>query len=260
MRVDPCFMTPDRDQLILAETKLDISLDEAEALVAEINHFFKNYNEESFWVLHAVTAERWYIISDQPINIQTTAPEKVLMKSVKSFLLKGHDSQHWINLFNEFQMILHQSPVNKQRLEQGKSAINSVWFWGAGESLKFSKNEQQNSTHCVYSDNIVAKGLCVENHYEYKYLPEKFQIDNSFQYATYIIDDFSQAIQKKDIFSWVGLLQQYEKNYLVPILEELKSGKIVEVQFISPTGKKILLTKKLLNRWWGRIKHYYTLL
>ena len=258
MRADPCFMAPDRDQLILAENKLDITLQEAKILVDEINQFFKQFDEEKFWSLELGSPDRWYIISDKPLNIECSAPEKVLMQSVKAFLLQGKDSPHWINLFNEFQMILHKSAVNKKRLKQGKLAINSVWFWGAGESIDSLPESQNNKpNHCVYSHNIIVKGLCEQNHYEYRYLTENYQADDGFQNVTYITENFSQALQQRDIFSWVGLLQQYEENYLIPIIKDLKSGKINEVKFISPGGKNLLITKKLINRWWKRIKPYY---
>jgi len=258
MRADPCFMAPDRDQLILAENKLDITLKEAKILVDEINQFFSQFDEEKFWSLELGSADRWYIVSDKPLYIECSAPEKVLMQSVKAYLLKGNDSRHWINLFNEFQMILHKSSINKRRVEQGKLAINSVWFWGAGESIdSLDKPQNNKSNHCVYSNNIIAKGLCDQQHYEYRQLTDNYQTDDSFQNVTYIVEDFSQSMQQRDIFSWVGLLQQYEKNYLIPILKDLKSGKINEVKLISPSGKNLLITKKLMNRWWKRIQPYY---
>ncbi|MCU7836829.1 MAG: hypothetical protein KZQ83_16460 [gamma proteobacterium symbiont of Taylorina sp.] len=260
MRADPCFMAPDRDQLLLAETKISISQDEAEQLVSEINQFYQDIAEEYFWQLVFISPQRWYIVSDKAINLHSTAPEKVLMQPLKSFLYSGEDSQHWINLSNEFQMILHQSSVNKERQKQGKIPVNSIWFWGAGESIDNIDNVQnEQSNVLIYTDNIIAKGLCQLNHYSYADLSGGYLLSEQ-QHVIYIIDDFMQAAQNRDIFSRVGLLQQFEKQYLEPLLKDIKSGKITEVQLISPTGKRLLFTKKLIKRWWKRIKPYHTFL
>jgi len=262
MRADPCFMTPDRDQLILAETNPELSHDEAQQLILEINQFYNNISQEQFWHLEFITPERWYIISDKPIEMYSSPPEIVQKQSVKSFLYQGKQSQHWINLANEFQMILHQSSVNKTRLEQGKIPVNSIWFWGAGESLNHIQDHSDNypAETIVYTDNTIARGLCYLNDDAHHPVPQSYQPSDQSQRVIYIIDDFMPAIKDKDIFTWVGLLQQFEKQYLIPLLESLRSGKIAEVHLISPTGTQLFLTKKLVNRWWRRIKPYHTLL
>lgn len=287
MRVDPCFMAPDRDQLVMAEMpNLDISLAEAQQLVDAINHFFLNIEEENFWTLRAVSPERWYIVSEKPIRLQSVPPEKVLGQSVKPFLFNkksadgefssAQDSSHWLNLFHEFQMILHQSPVNKQRTEQGKLPVNSLWFWGAGQVLdcsaliqdlsqeltKESTQEQTQSLTTVYTDDVFVKGLAHLKKQTICSLPDKYQpfANKEGERAIYIINDFMRAINNKDIFSWVGLLQQFESHYLIPLIKELKTGKIAEIEFVSPSGKRLLLTKKLFHRWWRKKEPYFKLL
>lgn len=267
MRVDPCFITPDRDQLVMAKTQnMNISMPEAKLLVDTINKFFSAFAEEQFWKLYAVSPERWYIVSNKPINIQTTSPEKVLGQSLKTFLLTGEDSQHWLNLFNEWQMILHQSPVNKQRMAAKKLPVNSVWFWGTGQACqlpfeveKLSKPESQ---AIIYSNNVYTKGLAKLLSQEALDLPEDYQTvsENHAQRYIYVIEDFMQAINNRDIFTWVGLLEQFGSNYLQPLLQDIKSGRVKQVEFISPSGTKLLLTRKLLRRWWRKKQTYYSFL
>ncbi len=265
MRADPSFLMADRDQLVLAKTgSLDISVDEANLLVDEINHFFDSYEEESFWTLKSISPDRWYIISDKPINIQSVPPENALGQSIKSFLFnndkssKGIDSNHWMNLFNEMQMILHQSEVNKKRTEAKKLPVNSLWFWGTGEAVGELNSLADNAA--LYSDHPFAQNLSHLLYGKKFPVPEHFsEIFYSDEMASPIIitiESFIQAIRSKDVFSWVGLLEQFENNYLIPIMEDLKSGKILQVEFISPSGRKLLLTKKLLKCWWKNNKNY----
>ncbi|MCU7939850.1 MAG: hypothetical protein KZQ64_10095 [gamma proteobacterium symbiont of Bathyaustriella thionipta] len=269
MRVDPCFMMPDRDQLILAKTgNLGISLKEANQYVDEINHFFSQFDEDHFWTLKMMSADRWYLISDKPINIESVPPEKVLGQPVKSYLFSGktEENRYWLNLFNEFQMILHQSHINKQRRENNKSPVNSVWFWGQDNCYDAVNNcaakETSTAKLMLYSDNITMQALSVCGGGEYAYIPDNYQhlTTGVEQHVVYFIDDFYRAILNKDIFNWVGFLEQFEKNYLQPILDDINTGKMYQLELVSPTGMKLLVTKKLLRRWWRKNKKFYSFL
>jgi len=264
MRLDPCFMVPDRDQLVLANTgNLGLSLEQARQLAEEIMQFYSQYEEDNFWTIKVLSPERWYLVSDKPINIDTVPPEKVIGQSVKAYLFsrsfseREEESRYWLNLFNEFQMIMHQSPVNKLRRESNKVPVNSLWFWG--QSPSFSAEACQlgvlSEKQRVYSDNSIAQALSFIRGGEYESLPESY-VPNDGQGAVYVIDDFSRALQNKDIFSWIGLLEQFEKNYLSPVLNDIHSGKIAQLNIVSPSGRTLQLTKKYLSRWWRRKKQF----
>ena len=220
MRIDPCFMVADRDQLVLANIgNMDLSLQEAKQLAEEIKQFYRQYDEAIFWDIEVLSAKRWYLISEKPINIDTVPPEKVLGQSIKPYLFRANNKEQreWLNLFNEFQMILHQSPINKIRQKNNKAPINSLWFWGQSEYC--SLESEQNKSLMVYSHNSVAQGLAFIHGGHYADLPEYYVTGSAMdQDCLYIIDDFSRALQNKDIFQWVGLLEVFEKNYLIPIL------------------------------------------
>ncbi len=278
MRADPSFMVADRDQLVLANTgSLGISLYEAKSLVDEINQFFDSYEEENFWTLKCVTSERWYIISDKPINIQSIPPENALGQSIKSFLfshdvsnqtmtneqlLKQKVNKYWLNLFNEMQMILHQSPINKKRIAEKKLPVNSLWFWGAGKIIDDFSSLRKDVT--LYSDHPFVQNLNYTLYGKNFSVPEYLSGVSSSEIMNHssiiTIESFIQAIRSKDIFSWVGLLEQFENNYLVPLIDNIKSGKISQVEIISPSGIKLLLTKKILKRWWKKNKNYRSFL
>ncbi len=270
MRADPCFMVADRDQLVLARTtELDLSWPEAQQLCAEINDFYQPIAEEQFWTLKALSAEHWYIISDRPLNIKTTPSERVLGQAVKSYLVGANndaqkqDSQHWRALFNEFQMILHQSNTNQQRLKNKQYPINSLWFWGQGAGLNYFAEQEPSSigqkSAMVYTKDAIAQSLSLINHYQYSDVPEVYQHDPSgvSTQTLYILDDFAQAIQNKDIISWLALVEKFEKNYLQTILKNIKEGHLSQVEFVSPTGAKLLINKRLLRRWWRNKKTAY---
>jgi len=266
MRVDPCFMAADRDQLLLAQTgNLDISWQEAKQIEQEINQFYSQLNDDNFWTLKVISPDRWYLISDKPIAIETTPPEKVLGQSLKSYLFTAdtEENRYWLNLFNEFQMILHQSQFNKHRRENNKRPVNSVWFWGQDNSIDLLNTlSYKKDTSCdrvLYSNNIVAQGMSLISGGNYFQVPDHYlSVENNVdQKIIYILDDFFRALQNKDIFSWIGLLKQFEENYCQAIYNDIDSGRISQLELISPTGTKLIVTKKLLRRWWRKNKNYY---
>ena len=59
-------------------------------------------------------------------------PLSVLGKSISPFIEQSRQVLPWYQLLNEFQMFMHQHPLNEQRQHRGRLAINSLWAWGAG--------------------------------------------------------------------------------------------------------------------------------
>jgi len=59
-------------------------------------------------------------------------PLSVLGKSISPFIEQSRQVLPWYQLLNEFQMFMHQHPLNEQRQQRGQLAINSLWAWGAG--------------------------------------------------------------------------------------------------------------------------------
>jgi hypothetical protein len=56
----------------------------------------------------------------------------VLGKTANPFIEQSRQILPWYKLLNEIQMFMHQHEVNQQRMQRGALAINSLWFWGAG--------------------------------------------------------------------------------------------------------------------------------
>jgi hypothetical protein len=59
-------------------------------------------------------------------------PLSVLGKNVNPFVEQSRQVLPWYQLINEFQMFMHQHPVNEKRQKMGRLPINSLWVWGAG--------------------------------------------------------------------------------------------------------------------------------
>jgi hypothetical protein len=265
MRVDPCFMVPDRDQLVLMESdKIDLTYNEATQLIADINTFFRPYAEENFWQLelspNVSSPLSWFLTSSKPININCHPTSFVKGNSVKHFLLKGENQSSWLKLFNEFQMVLHQSEVNTQRRSQGKLPVNSVWFWGAGQMINPRDYACQGDSGNVFCNDPVVKGLSKNAHFEIYDLPhnidELFMIKNNHN-TVVVMDLLAESVRNADVYAWIDLMKLFEKEWLEPLFNALKRGQFDQLILLTPAGIELKVSRRNLNHWWKRI-HCYT--
>ncbi|MQM32582.1 MAG: hypothetical protein CRU78_19645, partial [Candidatus Accumulibacter phosphatis] len=135
---DPCWLCADpvhlrlhQDKLILADgSSLDISLDEAQELIAELNRQFADVG-----TFHVATADRWYLQLAGETNLGhfDVPPLSVVAgRKLGRQLPETPEARHLRQLLNEVQMVLYGQPANEKREEAGRSTINSLWLWGAG--------------------------------------------------------------------------------------------------------------------------------
>jgi len=129
LHADPVHLRADRDRLRLFDSRvLDLSRDEAEALVAAFNAHFA----EAGVRLIAAQAERWYLRLDTPPALRTTPLETARGRPVDQSMPRGDEARQWAALLNEAQMLFHQHPVNDRREADGRPRINGIWPWGGG--------------------------------------------------------------------------------------------------------------------------------
>ena len=149
---DPVHLHADRDQLVLFDSaSLAIETAEAEQLISEFNEFFQNDGLS----LSMSVPDRWYLHVKKPPALRTYATYEVVGKHIDPFLPVGSEASHWHALFNEIQMLFHQSSINWQRQSDGKPMINSVWLWGGGSLPNLGSNDLSR----VYTDEPIAAGL-----------------------------------------------------------------------------------------------------
>jgi hypothetical protein len=84
-------------------------------------------------VLDAPVPERWYLALAPGAPLpEFSDPAAALGVDLLSALPPGAQGRRWRALFNEAQVLLHQHPLNAERLASGRAPVNALWFWGAG--------------------------------------------------------------------------------------------------------------------------------
>lgn len=96
-------------------------------------------------------------------GMSTTPPHDISGKKILDHLPNGDGADTLNNIMNHAQMVLHEHPVNKRRIETGKLPANSVWLWGHGKTPRIETYKDKfQMTGAVISavDLIKGIGIC----------------------------------------------------------------------------------------------------
>ncbi len=129
MQLAPVHLHADMDHAILYdEFALELSPQEKQQLLTELNAHF---SQDDIAIISDACG-RWFIVSDEPFSVETTALHAVIGRNINFHLPTGENAIYWKRFLNEAQMLMHQSPVNAVREQNGQLAANSLWLWGQG--------------------------------------------------------------------------------------------------------------------------------
>ena len=133
LRADPAHVAPDMNgaRLLGWGETLGVDQDDVQALLPALRPLFG----DAGFQLDAPHPARWYLRLPEGAPLPPLpAPDAALGEDLFASLPQGEESvaRRWRSLITEAQVILHQHPRNRERLAQGRAAINALWFWGAG--------------------------------------------------------------------------------------------------------------------------------
>jgi hypothetical protein len=130
LRADPVWLQPDLSTArLMAWGNLGLSEDEAEALIAPLRPLFGEFG----YALESREPEAWTLQCPRETRLPTFPhPLAALGDDAFPYLPEGPDGRRWRSLMGEAQVLMHQHPVNAERVRRGLPPANSLWFWGAG--------------------------------------------------------------------------------------------------------------------------------
>lgn len=220
--VDPVHLQADVDHAILRDTHgLDLTQQESEALIAELNAHFQEDGMRFF----LGDKDSWFLNIADHEKVSTTPVNEVISRNVYTFMPQGEDALFWKKFMNEVQMLMHLSQVNEQRQENNKLPVNGVWLWGEGASPV--KSELQNME--VYSQHSIVKGLAILNGLNCHLMPDvrTFLEHISTQGNNLLVlDDLFNVTCYGDVMAWQSSFNDLYMNWLEPILNWAMKKKI----------------------------------
>ena len=154
MRADPVYQQLDINHAILGDRSLiDVTDKESEALITDLNQHFRDDGVR----FERAAQGRWYCIFDEPLAVQTVAPDTATGRNVSLQMPMGDGARRWRGWLSEIEMLLHTHPVNEQRSVEGKTTINSLWLWGEGNPTTLPRVSP--AYRQIFTENFYTRSL-----------------------------------------------------------------------------------------------------
>ena len=197
---------------------------EAAQICASLNQHFAGQGME-FFTPHP---QRWYVKLGRLPSIETVPLSQVAGQNVHGFLPKGAEAMRWHQLFNEIQMLLFTHPVNTAREARGELPVNSVWFWGMGNTdLPLPLQKMYDS---VSADDVLPEMLATAADILFSGWDGQWRNTEKTGRQLLVFTGLRQALQRGDLAAWRSAVQDFETGCAQPLWHALHSGKIHELQ------------------------------
>lgn len=245
---DPVHLRADRDRLRLFDAPfLAITQDEADALVAAFNAHFA----EDGLVLWAPTPSRWYLRTEQPPQLETTALRQAVGQAINGLLPTGPDARRWAGLMNEAQMLFFQSPVNQARERAGRPVISGVWPWGGGDWRALSPPAD---SLVLMADLPLARGLAEAAGIHCHPLERPSVERLAPTVKILMIDEAPEAaLRQQDLSAWWSAIECLDQR-LQPWLQQLRAGRLASIHLNACDARAWRVQRRDLKRFWRRIR------
>lgn len=200
LRADPAHMAPDMHgaRMMGHGDTLRPSHEDAVALLPDLLPVFAEHGLH----LDAPVASRWYLRVPDDMTLPVFAsPDDVLGDDLFSHLPSGAEGRRWRALLTETQVVLHAHPWNGQRVAQGLSPINSLWFWGAGRlpHSVATPHAQVRSRDALLRALATAAGVQVDGEQSVDALVDLRPLRSLDQLANQAIIPLLQALQRGEL-------------------------------------------------------------
>lgn len=245
-RADPVHVRAALDRLVLVDTfATSLPLMEARALVAELNVLFAGEGMK----LECLAPGRWYLISSRPARLRTHTVTEALGNRLDKLLPYGDDAGHWRSLFNEAQMVLHASEVNRRREELGRPAVNSLWFWGGGRLPPAPERIWDQ----VWGGEATMGGLARLTGTQAAALPGggRDWLDRAPVPGRHllVVDALLRPAARADLDSWREALQALSQNWLEPLAAAVAQAQLASLA-LDGGVRGYRATRSGLRRFW----------
>lgn len=125
-----------------------------------------------------------------------------------------------------------------------------------GRRLLTGKNNLSHNIERIITNNVLFSGIGHHCELDVSPLDEGFINHLSMGNNFVVLDMLSESLQRRDLYTFMQILNEIETNYLSCCNKLLINGKIDKIKLITEGGMEITITKNQLRHWWKRIKPF----
>ena len=199
----PVHLSLQRDSFGL-DALITLSSDEYLAFTQLLNNFFV---EEGLRFIPSDTQQYWFLQSARVWHFTTFTAQSAMYQNIQQFMPQGLDVQKLRQVMNQVQMLLHEHPINQQRMANGLFEMNSIWFSGHSISDVLSVNQD---IHLIGNNPLTKAISNVFN------LPCFEEVVPAKKHALMLVDN-TNHVPWDDVFAAVrsGKIQHLNANFPV---------------------------------------------
>lgn len=124
-----CHWQADKLQVSMRQIPMrDLTQVESDALLNAMRPFFA----EDGITLYPDESGRWLAHGDAFQGLATASPDRVLGRSLASWMPDATQARGLLRLISEMQMLLYTHPLNDAREARGALPVNAIWLSGTG--------------------------------------------------------------------------------------------------------------------------------
>ena len=230
LRADPAYVQPDLSgaRLLACGDALQLDAAEAEALLQPLRPLFG----DTGFPIDAPQPARWYLRLPREANLPSMAsPDEALGADLFDHLPEGPEGRRWRALLSEAQVVLHQHPVNAQRVARGKPPVNSLWFWGGG----VLPDHVTTSHASIASDEVTLRALAKAANCAATDLPARFAGPPALH----------DLRPQRDLHAMA-------EAWLSPAIDALRTGALAQLDLDCEDGARFTLRRNQRWRVWRK--------
>lgn len=223
--LDPVHLRFDQNRLLVDNPRqLALNGVEAEQFAVSLAPVFAAFGE-----LQVLAPQTWNLrlASAPPLPPTPPLPDSIARAAIP--LPPGAAWAAWRQAINEAQMVLHSHPVNQAREAAGQAVVNSLWPWGHGRLPQPAANAHD----ALWSNDPVAQGAAQLLGMQAVALPACFA-RQSDRAPLAIVDILEQPARSGDAQQWREQLVRLETDWLAPLHEALRHGRLDRLHLIAP--------------------------
>ena len=253
LRADPVSLQADFSEATLLHhtstpTPLRITSGEASLLAEAVNEALA---EESISI-ETPNPRRWYLRRAEMPRVRLVSPYELAGGSLREQLPSGPEGAYWRRLLNITQTALYACPVNSARERAGVAPVNSLWFFGAGRlpgapGVSFAG---------VWSEHELLGAMACRGAAPVAPLPADATrwLASEPAPGTHLLfyEACREAVCGADGGAWCNALLRLQDEWLAPLVEALKKGRLASVQLVTDGGATFTLTRGALRCFWRR--------
>ena len=242
MRADPVHLRADPNQILLFnDPSIMPSAVEADALIKILNSGLPQLG-----LCRGRHPARWYFCPDEGCDAITVSPSRVNGRSITNFLPSNPGADAFVKMMHEAQILLHEAPLNAERVARGLPTINSIWIWGD----ELPSNALGTTPRFVIGDDVLTAALA-----------RRFKLDWSIDRApTELLSQITRG--DGDGLLVLGAptgpikcggrisgIEAFERRWSQPILNSLRCFRLAELRVVTDR-ETFSLTPWRLRKFW----------